>query len=60
MNKVHFSNVSILPVTGVSVAVDGRTQRVTHQVLLEVELGGIEVEVTCLIIPHLNKDVIIG
>lgn len=64
----HFNNIKddirapVLPVAGVSIslAVGGKMQRVKHQVLLPIRIDDIRFEVVCLIVPKLNREVLLG
>ncbi|XP_074026872.1 uncharacterized protein [Leptinotarsa decemlineata] len=55
-------DIPVLPVTNVTiaVAVGGKTQRVKNQILLPVSISGQEMDVTCLVVPFLNCNVIFG
>lgn len=52
----------VLPVTNVqiSVAVGGKTQRIKYQTYLPITIGEVTFEVVCLVVPHLNRDMLIG
>ncbi|CAH1985307.1 unnamed protein product [Acanthoscelides obtectus] len=52
----------ILPVIRgvISVAIGGETQKIKSQILIPVQLEGIDMDVNCLVIPQLNCNLIFG
>ncbi|CAH2016400.1 unnamed protein product [Acanthoscelides obtectus] len=52
----------ILPVIRgvISVAIGGKTQKIKSQILIPVQLDGIDMDVNCLVIPQLNCNLIFG
>lgn len=55
-------NIPVLPLTSltISVAVGGKKQRVNQQVLLPVSIGGQEFDISCIVVPNLNKEILLG
>lgn len=55
-------DIPILPVsnTSIAVAVGRKRQKVKEQVLLEVNIDGKSYEVVCLVIPKLNREIVLG
>lgn len=55
-------DIPILPVTNVSiaVAVGGITQRIKNQVMLPFTVAGCRMDVICLVVPHLNCEILLG
>lgn len=55
-------SLSILPVTGVTIstAVRSRSRKITHQVLIPIQLYGNEAPGVFLVVPHLTTSLILG
>lgn len=61
-NKGVLEDCPVLPVanTLISVAVGARKQRIKQQIYLPCQIGDVQLDITCLVIPNLNQDVILG
>lgn len=61
-NKEFSKFVSVLPVTGVTIstAIQGRSRKITTQILLPFIVSGQKVDGTFLVVPHLATPVILG
>jgi len=55
-------SLSILPVTGItiSIAVHGRSRKISHQVLIPIKLYGYEAPGIFLVVPHLGTSLILS
>ncbi|CAH1954104.1 unnamed protein product [Acanthoscelides obtectus] len=56
------NGILVLPVVNFSVtgAVGKKQQRIKQQVLVKIEIGGCVFEIPCIVVPHLNRSVILG
>lgn len=56
------TSIPLLPVTNVSiaVAVGGNKQRIKRQISLPIEIGGLKMDVACLVVPKLNSNLLFG